>query len=89
MINVVNDIDVNNPLNFTKQDESITTYANKISKSEARVIWKNVTSEVIIRKINAFNPFPGVFCNFRGKIIKIWKLEKKMILRKVHQVNLY
>ena len=73
MISVVNDIDVNKPLKFTKQDESITSYAKKISKSEARVIWKDVTSEVIIRKINAFNPFPGVFCNFRGKIIKIWQ----------------
>ena len=73
MISVVNDIDVSNPLNFTKQDETMTTYANKVSKLEARAIWKNETSEVIIRKINAFNPFPGVFCNFRGKILKIWR----------------
>jgi len=77
MISVVNDIDVSNPLNFTKQDETMTTYANKISKLEARAIWKNETSEVIIRKINAFNPFPGVFCNFRGKILKIWKATKE------------
>ena len=73
MVSIVNDINADKPLKFTKQDESITTYANKISKSEARVIWKNVTSEVIIRKIKAFNPFPGVFCNFRGKILKIWR----------------
>ena len=73
MISVVNDIEVSNPLNLTKQDESMTTYARKISKLEARVIWKDVTSEMLIRKINAFNPFPGVFCNFRGKILKIWR----------------
>ena len=73
MVSIVNDINADKPLKFTKQDESITTYANKISKTEARVIWKNVTSEVIIRKIKAFNPFPGVFCNFRGKILKIWR----------------
>ena len=73
MVNVVNDINFDKPLKFTKQDESITTYANKINKFEARVIWKDVESKVIIRKINAFNPFPGVFCNFRGKIIKIWQ----------------
>ena len=73
MVNVVNDIDFDKPLKFTKQDESIMTYANKINKFEARVIWKDVESKVIIRKINAFNPFPGVFCNFRGKIIKIWQ----------------
>ena len=73
MISVVNDIEVSNPLNLTKQDESMTTYARKISKLEARVIWKDVRSEMLIRKINAFNPFPGVFCNFRGKILKIWR----------------
>ena len=73
MISVVNDIEVSNPLNLTKQDESMTTYARKISKLEARIIWKDVTSEMLIRKINAFNPFPGVFCNFRGKILKIWR----------------
>ena len=77
MISVVNDIEVSNPLNFIKQDESMTTYAKKISKLEARAIWKDVTSEMLIRKINAFNPFPGVFCNFRGKILKIWKATKE------------
>ena len=77
MVKVVNDIETEKPLKFTKQDESITTYAKKINKFEARIIWKDVTSKVIIRKINAFNPFPGVFCKFRGKIIKIWKARKK------------
>ena len=89
MISVINDIDINKTLKFTKQDESITTYANKISKSEARVIWKNVTSEILIRKINAFNPFPGVFCNFRGKIIKIWQAIKENKIEKSTPGKLY
>ena len=89
MISVVNDIDVNKPLKFTKQDESITSYAKKISKSEARVIWKDTTSEVIIRKINAFNPFPGVFCSFRGKILKIWQARKKDNIEKSKPGKLY
>jgi len=89
MISVINDIDINKTLKFTKQDESITTYANKISKSEARVIWKNVTSEVLIRKINAFNPFPGVFCNFRGKIIRIWQARKENKIEKSTPGKLY
>ena len=89
MMSVINDIDINKTLKFTKQDESITTYANKISKSEARVIWKNVTSEVLIRKINAFNPFPGVFCNFRGKIIKIWQARKENKIEKSTPGKLY
>ena len=89
MVSIVNDINADKPLKFTKQDESITTYANKISKSEARVIWKNVTSEVIIRKIKAFNPFPGVFCNFRGKIIKIWQAKKANKVSKSTPGKLY
>ena len=89
MVSIVNDINAGKPLKFTKQDESITTYANKISKSEARVIWKNVTSEVIIRKIKAFNPFPGVFCNFRGKIIKIWQAKKANKVKKSTPGKLY
>jgi methionyl-tRNA formyltransferase len=89
MVSIVNDINADKPLKFTKQDESITTYANKISKSEARVIWKNVTSEVIIRKIKAFNPFPGVFCNFRGKIIKIWQAKKANKVKKSTPGKLY
>ena len=89
MMSVINDIDINKTLKFTKQDESITTYANKISKSEARVIWKNVTSEILIRKINAFNPFPGVFCNFRGKIIKIWQAIKENKIEKSTPGKLY
>ena len=89
MVNVVNDIDFDKPLKFTKQDESITTYANKINKFEARVIWKDVESKVIIRKINAFNPFPGVFCNFRGKIIKIWQARIENNVKKNEPGKLY
>ena len=89
MVNVVNDIDFDKPLKFTKQDESIMTYANKINKFEARVIWKDVESKVIIRKINAFNPFPGVFCNFRGKIIKIWQARIENNVKKNEPGKLY
>ncbi|MDB4040065.1 methionyl-tRNA formyltransferase [Methylophilaceae bacterium] len=74
MVNVVNDIAINKTLELTKQNEKKVTYANKIKKSEAKVIWKDVTSEQIMHKVNAFNPFPGVFCNFRGKVLKIWKV---------------
>ena len=76
MVNVINDINLNKVLNLTKQNEIEATYANKIKKSEAKVIWREITSKEIIRKVNAFNPFPGVFCDFRGKVLKIWKATK-------------
>ena len=77
MVNVINDIADNKTLKLTKQNEKDVTYANKIKKSEAKVIWEDVTSEKIVNKVNAFNPFPGVFSNFRGKVVKIWKVIKE------------
>jgi len=77
MVNVINDVDSNKDLKLIKQNETEATYANKIAKSEAKVIWKETTSEQIIRKVNAFNPFPGIFCIFRGKVLKIWKATKE------------
>jgi len=77
MVNVINDIDSNKTLKLTKQNEIEATYAHKVEKSEAKVMWNKITSEQIIRKVNAFNPFPGVFCIFRGKVLKIWKVTKE------------
>ena len=77
MVNVINDIDSNKTLKLTKQNEIEATYANKVEKSEAKVMWNRITTEQIIRKVNAFNPFPGVFCIFRGKVLKIWKATKE------------
>ena len=77
MVNVINDVDSNKALKLTKQNETEATYANKVEKLEAKVIWSEITSEKMIRKVNAFNPFPGVFCIFRGKVLKIWKATKE------------
>ena len=89
MANVIKDIEANKCLKLIKQNESMATYANKISKSEAKVIWSDVTSEIIIRKINAFNPSPGVFCKFRGKILKIWKAYNENDTKKIDPGKLY
>ena len=73
MVAVINDLNDDKQLKLIKQNEKMVTYANKINKIEAKIIWKEVTSKIIVQKINAFNPFPGVFCIFRGKIVKIWQ----------------
>ena len=75
MLDVINDINENKELKLIEQNEKMATYADKISKIEAKAIWKDITSEKIVRKINAFNPFPGVFCNFKGRVLKIWKAQ--------------
>ena len=52
-------------------------------------VWSTVRSEAIIRKINAFNPFPGVFCIFKGKIIKIWQATIENNIKKGNPGKLY
>ena len=89
MTDVLKDIYANKPLKLIPQKESMATYANKVSKLEAKVVWKDITSEIIIRKINAFNPSPGVFCKFRGKILKIWKAYSENNINKIDPGKLY
>lgn len=55
-----------------KQDESLVTYAEKLSKAEAQIDWKLPAGE-IVRKVQAFNPWPVAFCDFDGKPLRIWQ----------------
>ncbi len=89
MTDVLKDIYANKAIKLIPQKESMATYANKVSKLEAKVVWKDITSEIIIRKINAFNPSPGVFCKFRGKILKIWKAYRENNTKKINPGKLY
>ena len=57
---------------FIPQNESEVTYAEKISKREAKINWNNKAKK-IIAQINALNPNPGSWFklnNFRIKPIK-------------------
>jgi methionyl-tRNA formyltransferase len=89
MLKVIQDIELNKTLRFIKQDSSVATYANKVVKSEAKVIWKDTKSRNLVRKINAFNPFPGMFCIFKGKVTKIWKASEGKFLDETEPGKLY
>lgn len=56
------------------QPENGVTYAQKLSKEEARIGWGEPAA-VIERKIRAFNPVPGAWAQYRGKPLKIWQAE--------------
>ena len=60
---------------FEKQNDSKSTYAKKIVKSESRIDW-NESASIIIRKINAFNPKPGAWFEYKNKRIKILRANK-------------
>jgi methionyl-tRNA formyltransferase len=66
----------NNELKPIKQDDSKTTYANKISKQEAKIDWTKSAIE-LERKVRAFNPFPVAHTKFNNLDIRIWETEIK------------
>ncbi|MGH8717808.1 MAG: methionyl-tRNA formyltransferase [Burkholderiales bacterium] len=53
------------------QPEVGVTYARKIEKREALVVWDKSGAEVS-RQIRAFNPSPGAFSQLSGQPVKLW-----------------
>jgi len=47
------------------------TYAHKIEKHEAPIDWAQ-RAELIVRRVRAFNPFPGASSALAGETLKIW-----------------
>lgn len=54
------------------QDEALVTYAEKLSKEEARVDW-NLPAEQLERCIRAFNPWPMSWFEIEGQPVKVWE----------------
>lgn len=64
-------LQVSGSLKSTPQPENGVTYAQKLSKDEAKINWSE-NAEIIARKIRAFNPVPTAWTEFHGKPLKIW-----------------
>lgn len=56
------------------QDDRLATYAEKISKQEARLDFRH-SAETVERTVRAFNPVPGAFAEYGGERIKILAAE--------------
>ncbi len=54
------------------QDESLVTYAEKLSKEEALLDW-SLSAEQLERCIRAFNPWPMSYFTIDGQPVKIWQ----------------
>jgi len=50
------------------------TYAHKIEKHEAAIDWRE-PADVIVRRVRAFDPFPGATGVLQGELLKIWVAE--------------
>jgi methionyl-tRNA formyltransferase len=56
------------------QDDSLTTYAHKLTKAESKIDWTKTAAE-LARQINAFNPWPVAQADLEGKPLRIWQAE--------------
>ena len=50
------------------------TYAHKIEKAEAQIDW-SLDAATIVRRVRAFDPFPGASSVLDGETIKFWAAE--------------
>ena len=53
------------------QDETLVTYAGKISRSDAAMTWDDSATE-LLRQVRAYNPAPGAYFDFDGEQVKCW-----------------
>jgi methionyl-tRNA formyltransferase len=71
IIKILDDI-FNKKINFIEQNHKLATYAKKIKKNEAEIKW-NESAKKILSKINALNPNPGAWFNYKKIRYKVWK----------------
>ena len=57
-------------LSATEQDESLATLAPILKKEDGLIDWQRTAIE-IARRIRGFDPWPGSFTHFSGKLLKI------------------
>jgi methionyl-tRNA formyltransferase len=58
-------------LTRTPQPAEGVTYANKVEKHEAQIDWTQ-PADAIVRRIRAFDPFPGANSPLDGETVKLW-----------------
>lgn len=65
---------VSGDLNSVGQDESRVTLTRKITKQDGEAYWK-LPCDQLVRKARAFDPWPGLFTYWKGKMLKLTKLQ--------------
>lgn len=55
-----------------KQDDSLATYAAKLSKEEARLDWLRPAAE-LARAVRAYNPVPVAFTTLGDQTLRVWE----------------
>ncbi|HET6779342.1 MAG TPA: hypothetical protein VFH26_10670, partial [Gemmatimonadales bacterium] len=53
------------------QDDSLATYAPKLDREIARLVWERDAS-ALVRQIRAFDPAPGAWAQHNGSTLKLF-----------------
>lgn len=61
-------------VNAYPQNDELSTYANKLMKSESPLDWSK-SAQVLQRQVQAFNPWPVASTTMNGKILRVWESE--------------
>jgi methionyl-tRNA formyltransferase len=74
LIEVLNQLAQGLPTQLQEQNLSGVSYAQKIQKEEAKIVWDQ-SAKQIDRQIRALNPSPGATTTLNQEIVKIWLSE--------------
>jgi len=74
LTNVLLRIAAGEPVPRTPQPASGVTLAPKIRAGEAAIDW-SASADLIDRQIRAFDPSPGAYASFEGRLVKLWAAE--------------
>ncbi len=72
LLTVLEAIENDEPFNPQTQDNSLATYAQKLSKEEGDIDWSRSALE-ITRAIRAFNAWPVAYTQIHGQTVRIWQ----------------
>jgi methionyl-tRNA formyltransferase len=61
-------------LHAEPQDESLVTYAEKLTKSEAVIDWRQAASAIAL-KVRGLNAWPVAQTLYQGEVLRIWQAE--------------
>ncbi len=56
------------------QDEALVTYAEKLTKNEAIIDWKQ-SANTLALKVRGLNPWPVAQTLYHGKVLRIWQAQ--------------
>jgi len=71
LIETIDEIDQGSSRPAVLQNDSLATYAEKLTKAEAEIDW-SLPADKILRVVKAFNPWPVAFTSWAGKNLRVW-----------------